>query len=172
MRDATDQTRPAAIRSDLHAHDGTKAQPQDHSADAMNQNQTPSRAPRSAPEPIHPDKEHRHPPTRSSDDATGPPIVPQHMTWRNKPDRPKPLASPRYSRTDALNTNPKTGGDDRDRTDDPLLAKQVLSQLSYAPRQLTDQDAPTRTHQPGTTWWAREDLNLRPHAYQACALTS
>jgi hypothetical protein len=25
------------------------------------------------------------------------------------------------------------GGDDRDRTDDPLLAKQVLSQLSYAP---------------------------------------
>ncbi len=25
-------------------------------------------------------------------------------------------------------------GDDRDRTDDPLLAKQVLSQLSYAPR--------------------------------------
>ncbi len=26
-----------------------------------------------------------------------------------------------------------TGGDDRDRTDDPLLAKQVLSQLSYAP---------------------------------------
>jgi hypothetical protein len=22
------------------------------------------------------------------------------------------------------------------------------------------------------TWWAREDLNLRPHAYQACALTN
>ena len=21
-------------------------------------------------------------------------------------------------------------------------------------------------------WWAREDLNLRPHAYQACALTN
>ena len=30
--------------------------------------------------------------------------------------------------------NPRaSGGDDRDRTDDPLLAKQVLSQLSYAP---------------------------------------
>ena len=28
----------------------------------------------------------------------------------------------------------KSGGDDRDRTDDPLLAKQVLSQLSYAPK--------------------------------------
>ena len=28
---------------------------------------------------------------------------------------------------------PREPGDDRDRTDDPLLAKQVLSQLSYAP---------------------------------------
>ena len=27
-----------------------------------------------------------------------------------------------------------SGGDDRDRTGDPLLAKQVLSQLSYAPK--------------------------------------
>ena len=27
----------------------------------------------------------------------------------------------------------KAGGADRDRTDDPLLAKQVLSQLSYSP---------------------------------------
>ena len=49
------------------------------------------------------------------------------------------------------------GGGERDRTDDPLLAKQVLSQLSYTPT---------------SVWWAREDLNLRPHAYQACALTS
>ena len=30
-------------------------------------------------------------------------------------------------------THPKTGGASRDRTDDPLLAKQVLSQLSYGP---------------------------------------
>ena len=31
-------------------------------------------------------------------------------------------------------TDPKKiGGADRDRTDDPLLAKQVLSQLSYSP---------------------------------------
>ena len=28
----------------------------------------------------------------------------------------------------------KNGGGDRDRTDDLLLAKQMLSQLSYAPR--------------------------------------
>jgi hypothetical protein len=25
---------------------------------------------------------------------------------------------------------------------------------------------------PGATWWVEEDLNLRPHAYQACALTT
>ena len=46
------------------------------------------------------------------------------------------------------------GGDDRDRTDDPLLAKQVLSQLSYAPnlethptrKPLGQPDHPTRHH--------------------------
>ena len=31
-----------------------------------------------------------------------------------------------------------SGGGGRDRTDDPLLAKQVLSQLSYAPSQVRD----------------------------------
>ena len=49
------------------------------------------------------------------------------------------------------------GGGDRNRTDDPLLAKQVLSQLSYTPDDL---------------WWVWVDLNHRPHAYQACALTN
>ena len=56
------------------------------------------------------------------------------------------------------------GGGERDRTDDLLLAKQALSQLSYTPG-----------FHKGTSvikWWAREDLNLRPHAYQARALTS
>ncbi len=47
------------------------------------------------------------------------------------------------------------GGGDRDRTGDLMLARHALSQLSYAP-----------------SWWIREDLNLRPHAYQACALTN
>ena len=50
------------------------------------------------------------------------------------------------------------GGGKEDRTPDPLLAKQVLSQLSYTP---ADND-----------WWVWEDLNFRPHAYQACALTT
>ena len=49
------------------------------------------------------------------------------------------------------------GGGERDRTDDPLLAKQVLSQLSYTPI---------------SPWWVWVDLNHRPHAYQACALTN
>jgi hypothetical protein len=48
------------------------------------------------------------------------------------------------------------GGADRDRTDDLRLAKPALSQLSYSPMK----------------WWAWEDLNLRPPAYQADALTS
>ena len=32
----------------------------------------------------------------------------------------------------------KNGGGERDRTDDPLLAKQVLSQLSYTPEYLSN----------------------------------
>ena len=49
------------------------------------------------------------------------------------------------------------GGGERDRTDDLLLAKQALSQLSYTPDK---------------NWWVWLDLNQRPHAYQACALTN
>jgi hypothetical protein len=52
-----------------------------------------------------------------------------------------------------------TGGARRDRTDDLMLAKHALSQLSYGPE--------TRW-----CWWAWEDLNFRPHAYQARALTN
>ena len=57
------------------------------------------------------------------------------------------------------------GGGERNRTDDPLLAKQVLSQLSYTP-------VPLRRRARPDQWWAWEDLNFRPHAYQACALTT
>ena len=57
-----------------------------------------------------------------------------------------------------LKPNQHAGGGERVRTDDLLLAKQVLSQLSYAPPF-------------SGNWWAWEDLNFRPHAYQACALT-
>jgi hypothetical protein len=50
------------------------------------------------------------------------------------------------------------GGGEQDRTDDLLRARQALSQLSYTPT--------------FEKWWAWEDLNFRPHAYQACALTT
>ena len=59
----------------------------------------------------------------------------------------------------------KSGGARRDRTDDLLLAKQALSQLSYGP-------ATQRYASKGGKWWAWEDLNFRPHAYQARALTN
>ena len=82
---------------------------------------------------------------------------------------------------------PRPGGGGRDRTDDLLLAKQALSQLSYAPDRACRRPACRRPaiaapearriaapvhHRPGPSWWAREDLNFRPHAYQARALTS
>ena len=60
----------------------------------------------------------------------------------------------------------RNGGAERDRTVDPLLAKQVLSQLSYSP--IVDQYdwiAEIR-------WWAWVDSNYRPHPYQGCALTN
>ena len=49
----------------------------------------------------------------------------------------------------------RSGGADRDRTGDPLLAKQVLSQLSYSPslkgaRHATDGEA---AGDPARTWY-------------------
>ena len=38
-----------------------------------------------------------------------------------------------FCSSEAKGLNEQNGGDNRDRTDDPLLAKQVLSQLSYTP---------------------------------------
>ena len=63
-------------------------------------------------------------------------------------------------------------GGDRIRTDDPLLAKQALSQLSYAPATAAAFADPAIGRPTDRAAWAREDLNLRPHAYQACALTN
>ena len=75
-----------------------------------------------------------------------------------------------------------TGGADRDRTDDLMLAKHALSQLSYGPVVWVSRVGSFMAYQPklrGTAsllrsvgWWAWEDLNFRPHAYQARALTS
>jgi hypothetical protein len=62
-----------------------------------------------------------------------------------------------------------TGGARRNRTDDLMLAKHALSQLSYSP--VADICSLSSVLRP-PTWWAWEDLNLRPHAYQARALTN
>ena len=82
-------------------------------------------------------------------------------------------------------TDRKDGGAGRDRTDDLKLAKLPLSQLSYVPEPAcrpkpaaTSPPSPTglrRTPIPrfaGEGWWAWEDSNFRPHAYQARALTN
>ena len=55
------------------------------------------------------------------------------------------------------NLRVKDGGGERDRTDDLVNANHALSQLSYTPV---------------LKWWAKKDLNFRPHAYQARALTN
>ena len=67
----------------------------------------------------------------------------------------------------------KAGGARRDRTDDLMLAKHALYQLSYGPFQEAAPDwEPVRPVRPREVWWAQADSNCRPHAYQACALTT
>ena len=59
-----------------------------------------------------------------------------------------------------LPANSNAGGANRDRTDDLLLAKQALSQLSYGPRVSS------------IGWWVWMDSNHRPPPYQDGALTN
>src|SRR3981081_2014870 len=71
-----------------------------------------------------------------------------------------------------------SGGARRDRTDDLMLAKHALSQLSYGP--VPEDECFTsviktplfKRKRTRSKWWAWEDLNFRPHAYQARALTN
>ena len=58
-------------------------------------------------------------------------------------------------------------GASRVRTGDPLLAKLMRYQLRYSPVRKKERLAAASFF-----LWAREDLNLRPHPYQGCALTS
>src|SRR5437764_15125798 len=88
----------------------------------------------------------------------------------------------------------QSGGARRDRTDDLMLAKHALSQLSYGPVPEDEcvssrfmrarlrlrygaaafvQERPAEPKlRSSEGWWAWEDLNFRPHAYQARALTN
>ena len=54
----------------------------------------------------------------------------------------------------------RVGGDEETRTPDPLLAKEMLCQLSYVPSRREKM------------WWAFLDSNQRPLPYQGSALTS
>ena len=57
-----------------------------------------------------------------------------HLSYEPVSDPPCISASPSHSpRQRFFKPLTHAGGDNRDRTDDPLLAKQVLSQLSYTP---------------------------------------
>ena len=69
---------------------------------------------------------------------------------------------------EAINLDEGAGGADRDRTGDPLLAKQVLSQLSYSPGE-SFRPAPSRLLE---GWWVWMDSNHRPPPYQDGALTN
>ena len=83
------------------------------------------------------------------------------------------------------------GGAREDRTPDLLRARQALSQLSYGPENSQKTKAETVKINTGairrlsfacsvalllsscfSRWWVWEDLNLRPHPYQGCALTN
>src|SRR6516165_6656441 len=87
-------------------------------------------------------------------------ITPAHQA-----SRPKAQAKRRSLRT----SRDSAGGARRNRTDDLLLAKQALSQLSYGPSRYTEASIRGRTCAPDHRipdpgkWWAWEDLNFRPH---------
>ena len=60
-------------------------------------------------------------------------LMTQKVSIKNKAyfqEKNKTKRTPDYSEVRVV----KFGGDERNRTADPLLARQVLSQLSYAPR--------------------------------------
>jgi hypothetical protein len=84
--------------------------------------------------------------------------------------RTKPL------RVENDSSEARSGGAGRNRTDDPLLAKQVLSQLSYSPildgKSLSLMPRAKCARGSGLRWWAWIELNYRPRAYQARALTN
>ena len=61
------------------------------------------------------------------------------------------------------------GGREGIRTPDPLLAKQVLSQLSYVPN---GESRPEPFQWGAVSQWVYQDSNLGPQLYQSCALAN
>ena len=116
-----------------------------------------------------------HPPPEHADGKPQFETIQTSVTCSPSPDgsgaRPRNAPPERFV---PLRGTGLTGGADRDRTDDLLLAKQALSQLSYGPAGQIPAIGSRRIAEwrAWPEWWAWEDLNFRPHAYQACALTS
>ena len=85
--------------------------------------------------------------------------------WLPRPswlDGPVSMWGPAGSRLMVRRRELQCGGDEETRTPDPLLAKEMLCQLSYVPRDETTKGR----------WWAFLDSNQRPLPYQGSALTS
>jgi hypothetical protein len=146
-------------------------QPVDHTTDKtilLRIHPMPARCTPRDPSPAPPRQDGRNPARNRMNVLFTMSNNPQTPDDRAPPSRPTPHNPNRTARpTTGRSPRPKTtrqnpnGGARRDRTDDLMLAKHALSQLSYGPRE----DAPRK-------WWAWEDLNFRPHAYQARALTN
>ncbi len=148
----------------------------------------------SSNKPIHNDKQHQRRAElfahcKSLQSARRPSLQPTPLACATRASQWAPGAKPssptRRPSTAKRRTSPgaQIGGGERNRTVDLLLAKQALSQLSYTP--VRSQKSDVRSQIRTTTnictltsvfrlpdWWAGEDLNLRPHAYQARALTN
>src|SRR5579883_3512051 len=73
-------------------------------------------------------KEHTLPSGSVSADLAGRSFLPIRQKSSMNPSRTQKIHA-----TFTFGGDTQIGGDDRDRTGDPLLAKQVLSQLSYIP---------------------------------------
>lgn len=110
-----------------------------------------------APKPIHPDKEQTCSSTIKLGANIQSTLTPTFAGTKPKMNRNSifPVTTHRQAFThQASNNLHQNGGDGRNRTDDPLLAKQVLYQLSYIPS-LACRAAKQRSHQtnggPGRT---------------------
>jgi hypothetical protein len=139
----------------------------------------------------------RRPVSRHTGKGKAPPVSGHDLLFtmqtQQAPAEPVQTELPTRMRFLRSRMSANNGGANRDRTDDPLLAKQVLSQLSYSPITLAHGRSPPQgapndrrravarcwnfiaipsEHPEPANWWARVDSNYRPHAYQACALTT
>jgi hypothetical protein len=103
---------------------------------------------------------HRHPPPRREGRAAAP--LPVSRPPGDKP-RAAGCTSPPYDVTCKRKVAATAA------TDGLIHTKRMPQAPSFTAPELTT--FPERGSS-GRAWWARADLNGRPHAYQACALTS